>query len=303
MLSRRDFLSLAALSTAWSAAPLRAQERFSLFVGSNPESVTRMIELAALRDGETVIDLGSGDGRIVFAAAQARPNLRGMGVDINEELVTKANEAARAQGLASRVQFFHRNAFDADISNVDVIFMWLFPELMRLLRPKILAEAKPGTRIVAATWDMGSWPADASDDRGGGVQAIRRWIVPARIDGGWEWQIALRGRTHRFGALIEQRMQQVEGAVRVANRREVMQYMILRGDTVQFSLRMSLPETGFANLVHVGRVQGDTIEGSIAAELPKLGEDAEGMDEFHLPWKARRTADHGFFAPTGTSLR
>ena len=166
MPTRRSFLSLVTAAAAWHGLVARAQERFSPFVGSNPENVRRMVELAAPRSGETVIDLGSGDGRIVFAATEGRPGVRGLGVDINAELIQKANAAAKAQGLADRVRFMHQNAFDADLSKVDVIFMWLFPELMRLLRPKILAQARP-TRVVAATWDLGSWQPDAVDDQGG----------------------------------------------------------------------------------------------------------------------------------------
>lgn len=144
------------------ALPGFAQERFSPFVPSNEVNVERMVKIANLRPGETVMDLGSGDGRIVMAAAQAQSGVCGIGVEIDAELVQKSN--AEAQNLDDRVRFEHRNAFDADLRNADVIFMWLFPELMRLLRTKILAEAKPGARIVAATWDMGNWPVDAMEE-------------------------------------------------------------------------------------------------------------------------------------------
>jgi hypothetical protein len=260
-----------------------------------------MVELAAPRAGETVIDLGSGDGRIVFAALQGRPGVRGLGVDINAELVQKSNAAAKAQGLADRVQFFHQNAFDADLRKVDVIFMWLFPELMRLLRPKILAQARPGTRVVAATWDLGSWPADAVDDQGGSLPAIRKWIVPARVEGGWEWEAGINGRSYRFQALFEQRMQQAEGVVRVGNRREIFQHVILRGESLQFSLRMTLPGIGYSQLAFVGQVRGDAIDGMIDAQIPLPGED-EAMDHLRLPWRAQRTAAIGYFAPTGTDI-
>src|SRR5688500_16994972 len=128
MPTRRSFLSLLTAITAWHALVARAQERFSPFVGSNLENVRRMVELAAPRSGETVLDLGSGDGRIVFAALEGRSGVRGLGVDINADLVQKSNAAARARGLADRARFMHQNAFDADLSKVDVIFMWLFPE-------------------------------------------------------------------------------------------------------------------------------------------------------------------------------
>jgi SAM-dependent methyltransferase len=302
MPTRRSFLSLAAAAAAWGAPLVRAQERFSPFVGSNPENVRRMVELAALRSGDTVIDLGSGDGRIVFAAVEGRPGVRGLGVDINAELVQKSNAAARAQGVADRVQFVHQNAFDADLAKADVVFMWLFPELMRLLRPKILAQARPGTRVVAATWDLGTWQADVIDDQGGAMPAIRKWIVPAKVEGAWDWDLRLRDRTYRFNALFEQRMQQAEGVTRVGNRREALQHVILRGEAIQFSSRMTLPGTGFTQIAFVGRIRGDTIEGMADAAIPMPGDDEETMEHVRLPWHARRTATVGYFATTGTDI-
>ena len=302
MPSRRSFLTLVAAAAALKSAAARAQERFSPFVGSNPENVSRMVELAAPRAGETVIDLGSGDGRIVFAATQNRPGVRGIGVDINPELVAKANAAAKEQKLSDRVQFLHQNVFDADLSKVDVIFMWLFPELMRLLRPKILREARPGTRLVAATWDMGPWwPADTTDDPPGAFMTIRQWIVPARVEGSWEWEISLRERSYRFEALLEQRMQQAEGQIRVGNRRELLQNLTLRATTLAFTTQITLPGTGYARLSFSGNVQGDAIEGTVEAQIPKRGEDNE-TETVRLPWRARRGSGGGYFAPTGTSL-
>lgn len=302
MLSRRSFLSAVAVAAALKSVAARAQERFSPFVGSNPENVTRMVELAAPKAGETVIDLGSGDGRIVFAATQNRPGVRGIGVDINAELVTKANAAAKEQKLADRVQFLHQNVFDADLSKVDVIFMWLFPELMRLLRPKILREARPGTRLVAATWDMGPWwPADATDDPPGSFMTIRQWTVPARIEGSWEWEFTLRDRSYRFEALLEQRMQQAEGQIRVGSRRELLQNMTLRAAALAFTTQITLPGTGYARLSFNGNVQGDSIEGTLEAQIPKRGEDNE-TETVRLPWRARRSAGTGYFAPTGTNI-
>jgi SAM-dependent methyltransferase len=302
MLSRRSFLSAVAVAAALKSVAARAQERFSPFVGSNPENVTRMVELAAPKAGETVIDLGSGDGRIVFAATQNRPGVRGIGVDINAELVTKANAAAKEQKLSDRVQFLHQNVFDADLSKVDVIFMWLFPELMRLLRPKILREARPGTRLVAATWDMGAWwPADATDDPPGSFMTIRQWTVPARIEGSWEWEFTLRDRSYRFEALLEQRMQQAEGQIRVGSRRELLQNMTLRAAALAFTTQITLPGTGYARLSFNGNVQGDSIEGTLEAQIPKRGEDNE-TETVRLPWRARRSAGSGYFAPTGTNI-
>lgn len=303
MPSRRHFLSLLAATTAFQSIAARAQELFSPFVGSDPENVARMVKLAAPASGETVIDLGSGDGRIVFAALTGRPGVRGIGVDINAGLVAKANAAAGAQNLADRAQFMHQNVFDADLGKVDVIFMWLFPELMRLLRPKILAQARPGTRVVAATWGIGNWAADVTDERPGNYTTVRLWHVPARIEGAWEWETNIGGVTHRFEALLEQQFQQAEGAVRVGHRRQLIQSAKLQGRNLQFLLSMTLPGTGHTGMSYSGEVRGDVIEGTIEVRPPVREDDAlEQIVTLRLPWRARRASVIGYFAPTGTDI-
>ena len=119
-------------------APTRSQERFSFFAASSPESVERMLTLAKLQDDDVVVDLGSGNGLIPLTAARMNRRLRGHGVEINPQLVEESNQRARSEGLADRVRFEHRNAFDVDLRDATVVTMWLFPELMRLLRPIIL---------------------------------------------------------------------------------------------------------------------------------------------------------------------
>src|SRR6478752_6472980 len=125
-------------------SPLHAQERFSPFVPSDQANVERMLKLVGLRDDDVVVDLGSGDGRILFTAARMNRKLRGIGVDVDEKLVREANAAAAAAGVADRVRFFHRNAYDADLNEATVISMWLWPEFQRMLRPVIMANARPG---------------------------------------------------------------------------------------------------------------------------------------------------------------
>src|SRR5688500_10826967 len=146
-----------------TAVPAQSQERFSFFQASTPESVEQMLTMAGLRDDDVVVDLGSGDGLIPLTAARMNRRLRGRGVDIDPQLVEQSNERARTEGVGDRVRFEHRNAFDADLRDATVITMWLFPELMRLLRPVILERATPGARVLTSTWDLGTWQADEVD--------------------------------------------------------------------------------------------------------------------------------------------
>ena len=301
-MKRRNFLCAAgALCLAGLARLAHAQERFSLFIASDPKNVERMVAIAGLRDDDVVIDLGSGDGRVVIAAAQANPTVRGFGVDIDARLVQQAAANAAQAGVGDRVRFEHRNAFDADLAQVDVIFMWFFPELMRLLRTKILHEARPGTRVVAALWDMGTWAPDAVDKV---PTDVNLWIVPARVGGYWEWQLSLGGTQRLYSAVLEQRFQTLEGVVRAANRHGIFHDLKLRGDEISFVLMMTLANLGFTRHEFTGRVKGDSMEGVVRVTMPpKTNEEDEELETFVLPWQARRVPSSGFFTPVGVEAR
>jgi precorrin-6B methylase 2 len=285
---------LLSLVLALCASPATAQERFSPYVPSDQENVERMLKLAQLRDDDVVVDLGSGDGRIVLTAARMNKKLRGWGVDIDEKLVRESNATARARGVADRVQFFHRNAFDADLREATVIAMWLWPEMQLLLRPLILAQARPGTRIVTNLWDLGSWRPDEEDLE---PQRVVMWIVPARVAGNWSWELPLAGRRVAYAAIKEQHFQVVEGVVRAGNRRELLQDVKLRGEDISFTLMMTLEDVGFVRHAFRGKVRGDAIVGTASVSLPPHEKTIE------LQWRATRTESSAYFEPTGTNVQ
>lgn len=291
-IAARCLLAFVCALICWAAA---AQERFSIFVGSDPANVERMLKLAQLKDDDVVTDLGSGDGRIVIGAALTNPKLSAIGVDIDAKLVAQASAAAEEAGVADRVRFVRQNAFDADLSNVSVVFMWLWPEIQVMLRPKILAEARPGTRIVTNIWDLGSWQPDAVDQDG---PPVSLWIVPARVDGYWAWDIALKGATHAFSTILEQRFQRLEGFTRVGNRRGVFRDAKLRGEDITIGLDMTLDGIGYTRHEFTGKVRGDVIEGSVRLTLP-VAKDRQSEEVVVLPWRAARVRSSAYLAPTG----
>jgi hypothetical protein len=293
-LRRSAALAIAASACVGLQPPALAQERFSIFVGSDPVNVERMLELAQLRNDDVVIDLGSGDGRIVIGAALANPNVRGIGVDIDAKLVAEATHAAQQKGVHERVRFVRENAFDADLSQVSVIFMWLWPELQTMLRPKILAEARPGTRVVTNVWDLGSWLPDAEDPQA----PIKLWIVPAKVDGYWSWELPLRGMQYSYATILEQRFQRVEGFTRVHKRRAILDEVRLRGEHVVIRCGLTLEGVGYARHEFSGKVNGNVIEGSVRITMPG-SEDRSREETIVLPWKATRVPSSGYFAPTG----
>jgi hypothetical protein len=274
-------------ATTWS------QERFSFFAASSPEIVERLLTLAKLQDSDVVVDLGSGNGLIPLTAARMNQRLRGRGVEIDPKLVEESNQRARTEGVADRVRFEHRNAFDVDLREATVVTMWLFPELMRLLRPIILERATPGTRVLTSTWDLGAWKPDEADTDDGA--AIYMWIVPARVGGAWNWELNVAGKRFRYASVVEQHFQMVEGVARAGDRREVLEGMTLRGADIAFAFTITLDGLGLTRHEFSGKVAGDQITGTVA--VTPADQPAQT-----LPWRARRRERSDYFAPTGTAL-
>jgi hypothetical protein len=188
---------LACAALAFAAAPGFAAENLvkdgGPYVPTPQAVVEAMLELAAVGPGDYVIDLGSGDGRIVLTGA-TRHQASGMGVDIDGELVDLANASARRLGVAQRVQFHRQDVFAADLSRATVLTLYLLPGMMERLRPKLLKELKPGTRVVSHDFDFGEWKPDRSVDvqtpekydiSGSWTSTVHLWTVPAPVEGAW----------------------------------------------------------------------------------------------------------------------
>ena len=139
--------------------------------------VAGMLAIAKVGPKDVVFDLGSGDGRIVIAAARQH-GARGVGIDIDPERVKEARENAHKAGVAGRVEFREGDLFKADISEASVVTLYLLPRVNLELRPKLLAELKPGTRIVSHGFDMGDWQPVAT--RRVGTSTVYYWVVPER---------------------------------------------------------------------------------------------------------------------------
>ena len=183
--------ALAALALCLAGpSTLRAQDEVPFVV--TPDNVTlAMLELARVGPQDFVLDLGSGDGRIVILAAR-RFGAHGLGVEIVPELVERSRRNAAQAGVAERARFAEQDLFKTDLSAASVITMYLLQEVNLQLRPSLLA-LKPGTRIVSHDWDMGDWRPDRSltvnaPDKAVGLDKrsqLHLWVVPARAEGAW----------------------------------------------------------------------------------------------------------------------
>ena len=142
------------------AEPQSRVEPDVIYVPTPQAAVDAMLDLAQVKASDVVYDLGSGDGRIVITAAQ-RYGARGVGIEIDPALVRKATENAAAAGVSDRVRFVPRNLFSADISEASVVTLYLLQSINERLRPKLVRELKPGTRVVSHVFNMGpEWPPE-----------------------------------------------------------------------------------------------------------------------------------------------
>ena len=142
--------------------------------------VDEMLRLGNVKKGDFVIDLGSGDGRIVISAARDH-GARGMGVDLNPERIQEANANAKAAGVTDKVEFRQGDLFEQDLSKADVVTLYLLPTVNEKLKPKLLRELRPGTRVVSHSFDMGDWQPDQTVQVEG--RTVYLWIIPGQGQG------------------------------------------------------------------------------------------------------------------------
>lgn len=195
---RRAFVTSAALLAAvgarrpWAQVLPESKDLDTPYVPTPQRVVDTMLSMAQVGPRDFVIDLGSGDGRLIITAAK-RHGARGFGVELDPRLVRFANQVAREQGVAERARFLEQDLFKTDFSQADVITMYLLPDVNIELRPKLLA-LRPGTRIVSHDYHLGDWRADAHrlldvpEKTVGpkGQSDVWLWIVPAPVGGRWQ---------------------------------------------------------------------------------------------------------------------
>lgn len=214
-----------------------------MWVPSPDPLVDKMLEIAQVSAVDVVMDLGSGDGRTVIAAAQL--GAHAIGVEYDQELVELSRKNATRAGVANLATFVTDDLFEVDLSPATVVTMFLLPELNSKLRPRLLALA-PGTRIVSNTWDLEDWEADerAVLDPCPGFCTALLWIVPARVEGIW---VLPNG-----SLTLSQRFQVVTGFLRESSGTVQIRAGQLRGEQISFRV---------GDVYYEGVVAGDVIEG------------------------------------------
>lgn len=226
-----------------------AQQEPKLDIGYVPTPQTvveRMLEVAEVKPDDYVIDLGCGDGRIVVTAAK-KYGARGYGVDMNPQRIKESNENAQAAGVTEKVSFKIADLFQEDISKATVMTMYLLTDINLRLRPKLLNDLKPGSRVVSHAFAMDDWEPDHQDVVDG--RNIYFWYVPAKVEGRWQ----LEGE-RTFTLDLVQVFQKVSGKADVGGKPVTLSNARLKGTELTFTLDVDGKKQEYK-----GRVDGNQI--------------------------------------------
>lgn len=214
---------------------------------SDSAVVDVMLALARLQPADYLIDLGSGDGRILIAAARSN-GAHGLGVDIDPAQIEEANRNARNAGVTGLVSFRQQDLFRTPLQDADILTLYLTAEVNLRLRPRILAQMRPGTRVVSHDFDMGDWHYDQRQRVGN--DTVFLWVVPAQVDGDW----TLTDGSRSVPLAIDQDFQRFTGTVGADGRVEQGR---LDGAAIRF-----IANVGNGRRVYEGTVQGNRITGT-----------------------------------------
>jgi SAM-dependent methyltransferase len=235
------------------ANPVTGQDLDVPYVPTPDNVVERMLDLTDVESSDYVIDLGSGDGRIVIAAAKRGAN--GHGIDLDPKRIAEARENASNEGVDDQLMFMEGDIFETDFSEASVITMYLLPSVNKKLRPKLLNNLQPGTQIVSHSFDMGSWKADKEVvvKNDGRSHDIYYWVIPAQTEGTWSWSYD----NTNFEMTINQRFQEV--SVKLTDNNDTF-YDVKKAELKGKRLTVQASNGG-QNYIFSGRVEGDKIYG------------------------------------------
>lgn len=277
-IARAIVFVLVAFCTSVSA--MEVQRTGGPYVPTPQAVVDAMLEFAKVGPNDFVVDLGSGDGRIVLTAAQ-RFKARGLGVDIDPELVKQSNATARERGLQERVSFREQDVLQARIEDATVVTLYLLPGMMQQLQAKFTKELRPGTRIVSHDFPFGEWKPDREvsidipekyGTPGQWKSTLFYWVVPAQVRG--TWQMSAPGLLQEASLLrLDQQYQMLRGEF--AENGKVLPLSSGKLDARRISFKLALPDgiREFSGVVDGDRMSGEVAQGGRS-----------------IPWSAVRSA-------------
>jgi ubiquinone/menaquinone biosynthesis C-methylase UbiE len=233
------------------------------YVASKPEVVTEMLRMANVGKDDILYDLGCGDGRIVITAAQ-RYGTRGVGVDIDPVRIKQSQENAALANVTHLVQFIEQDLFETDFHEATVVSLYLLNSVNLRLRPLLLSQLKPGTRVVSHNYHMDTWEPDQSsvvmvDNIS---HKVYLWIIPANVSGTWEWTWTESSKKVHYLMKLDQHFQQVSGKIKIKNQELVLRDVLLTGDKIYFTAEQK-KRRKITTMVFTGLANGHIVEGSV----------------------------------------
>ena len=267
-----------AILTFLLSTSLHAAELSKLPYVPTPQIVVdEMLKMAGVTAKDFVIDLGSGDGRMIITAARTL-RASGVGVDIDAKLVDLSNKQAKADGVGDRVKFIEQDMFKADISKATVVTLYVLPDFMEKLRPKLLAELKPGARIVSHDYYMSEWYPDRQisltvpekrEANGTDKAYIYLWIVPSVVEGGWRMEVDLAGGQRQLiGIWFDQHYQALNAEAEYALGAMKVDKPLLRGNEISFNLTLGAKSYQFTGKVSDGKMAGTAVTAGNSQLIP-----------------------------------
>ena len=241
------------------------------YVPSPQSVVADMLKLAEIGPQDFVVDLGSGDGRIVLTAAKVF-GASGFGVEIKDELVKLSNEAARKEGVADRVKFIKADLFKTDISRATVLTMYLLPHTVNMLKEKLLTELKPGTKILSHDYPLSGWLPEKYEQMdledkvkisGVTTTLIYLYMVPAQVQGRWSAKVPGSVGKGPLTLNLRQQVTRVSGSGRLEGKEVALEDLKLRGE--QFSFGLAGGKAAFTGKVKNGVIEGEVDTGGAKA--------------------------------------
>jgi SAM-dependent methyltransferase len=256
------------------------------YVQTPQNIVDTMLDLARIRADDYVIDLGSGDGRMVITAAK-KYGARGFGVDLDGRLVRLGNANAAKAGVADRVAFYQRDLHDTDVSPATVLTLYLLPEVNLMIRAKLLATLRPGTRVVSHDYDMGVWSPDYQTElqAPGKTVGSRKtskvfyWMVPGNAAGRWYWTVTRESKPVAFDLTLDQTFQKLAGTLTIGRGRAALESVKLEGDRIRL-VAASEGDSPPTRYEFSGKIVNHAIEGR--------GRIIRGEKRQEISWKAAR---------------
>jgi SAM-dependent methyltransferase len=261
------------ISISWVTAYTQEPIPEVPYVPTPEEVVVEMLKMAGVTQNDIVYDLGCGDGRIVITAAKLF-GARGVGVDNDPNLIRQSNENALKAGVTDRVKFVEQDLFETDVREATVVALYLLPELNLQLRPKLLRDLRPGSRIVAHEFDMGDWKPDNMAK----VPKVKLyyhprvpyekdtyfyyWVIPAHAEGIWRWTLSTPSGDRDCTLRLVQRFQEIRGTVQIEGQDAPIAAARLVGDELSFTLREDTNKEEVVILFN-GRIRDDGITGRV----------------------------------------